>query len=354
MGQSPGLKDSAAGVSEEVAVLRHELANVIDGLSGMTRLLRSSGLGPDQSCWLDAIEGSAEQLRHLVRGVDRECTRRPPGTQIRTNGPCLIERAVVAHAPVADAKGLRLMLAFDPDLPDHWNCDGPTLRQLLDNLLGNALKFTDRGDVMLGVRAEPGGSLRIEVRDTGPGIPGKDISRIFQVRERGSNGKGRPGSGLGLPLCRRIVGDLGGEIEYRPGQGGGSVFEVRLPGVLGADRGPPRKPAALNSVYCVLDLDARLKQSVASCLDRLGVAWRGHGVADSESGADRLVIGVEEASRRAGDPWAGIRLSPLGGARSAQSEQLRPPVLESALERVLLGQVLRWRWRRISPGGTRG
>jgi two-component sensor histidine kinase len=353
MGQSPGYSESVPGAADEIAVLRHELANVLNGLAGMTKLLKSSALGPEQTGWLDAIEGSADQMRYLLRHSGAGSGLTAPGNVSRMNGQRVLEQALTAHAPSAAAKGLRLMLTVAADLPVYWHSDKQLLRQLLDNLLANAVKFTDSGDVAVTARAGDGRCLDLAVRDTGPGVPASDRARIFRVRERGVSAQERPGAGLGLSICSRITAELGGVIECRPGQGGGTEFTVSLPRALGRCGEFARDLSAFRDIRCVLDLEGPLGRSLAGFLDRLGICHCSRAGAGELTGGDGLDVTVTEAPRKPGEPWPGVWLNPSGSPERVQPALLRPPVLESALERAFLELALCWRWQRLSPGGTR-
>ena len=325
-------------------MLRHELANVINGLTGMAGLLKSSGLKPEQERWLEAIEQSAAQLHFLVRAADE--TRSLVGRISRFNGVKLLEQAITAHTAAAQAKSLRLLLSIDAELPAYWSGDSRLTRQFLDNLLGNAIKFTESGDVRLSARGDSGKTLALAVSDTGPGVPASERKRIFGIFDRGTSGSGKPGQGLGLPVCRRIVTALGGEIRYAPRTGQGARFQVSLPGTLGSEPESRPLPLAFTGVSCLLDLDPPLARVTGKLLDRLGIDWckaRRNSIAHSDPG---LFITISEGCRYPGAPWPGLMLS-ADSADGGISVALSPPLLESSLEPALLKLALAWRWQRL-------
>ena len=332
-------------------MLRHELANIVNGLAGMAGLLKASGLAPEQQRWLDAIEESAAQMRFLLRSGG--CAAAPGATaeRQRLSGLHLLEQAVTAHTAVAADRGLRLLLVVSPDLSDRWRVNPRLLRQLLDNLLGNAVKFTDAGDVVLSARPASDHWLELSVADTGAGVPEADRVRIFGARERGGNAKGRPGKGLGLSVCSEIADRLGGTIACGRRGSGGAVFTVSLPGVLDGD-GPLDLPmSALEHVHCVLNLEGELRRSVAGFLDRLGVAW---GDRAPGCGSREQILPVTEAERAPGAPWAGLLLGPGNEGAACPPQSLTPPVTLYALKQALLRQALAWRWAKFRPGDTPG
>jgi hypothetical protein len=195
------------------------------------------------------------------------------------NGLQLLEQITRAHWPAALKKGIGLHLVFDHRLTERWHSDDSCLRQLLDNLLANAIKFTDRGYVLL--EARPAGldergkyDIELRVSDTGIGIAGRDSHRIYQARTRGRAGESRRyhGSGLGLYVCARVAALLGGRVGHQPNPGGGTCFKVVLPAVAEAFPDPARRfrPALLKGLRCELRLDNPAHRAVTHLLRRIG------------------------------------------------------------------------------------
>jgi CheY-like chemotaxis protein len=154
----------------------------------------------------------------------------------------LVESVVELLAPRAQAKGLDLTARVTPGVPRVIVADGPRLRQILLNLAGNAVKFTDRGGV--GIRIERhGADLRIAVLDTGIGIPEARLPSLFREFDRGSAGEGRDGAGLGLAITHRLVVAMGGVIDVDTAVGKGSSFTATLPDVVPADADEAVSPA---------------------------------------------------------------------------------------------------------------
>jgi CheY-like chemotaxis protein len=148
--------------------------------------------------------------------------------------PDLIEAAVQGFAPRAAVQGLAIFLEFSPSLPRQILGDAVHLRQILYNLLGNALKFTERGHVRVAASVVKSGAsprLRLEVSDTGIGIPEGEQARLFQKYEQGEGARRKRlgGTGLGLAICRELVEAMGGRILCSSAAGKGSLFAVELP-----------------------------------------------------------------------------------------------------------------------------
>ncbi len=139
----------------------------------------------------------------------------------------------------SEAKGLRFVLEKQEELPDHVIGDEAKLRQVLVNLLGNAVKFTGSGYVSLNVRQEDS-SLVMDIKDTGPGIPKEDQELIFDPFRQSEAGRLSGGTGLGLGICRKLVQIMGGDLSVESVLGDGSTFHLTLP--LEISSVPPKKP----------------------------------------------------------------------------------------------------------------
>jgi hypothetical protein len=360
-----------------VAEIGHELGNVLHGLLGMARLVRDSGLNAEQDRWLRAIEQSGQQLRCLVDSFRQGPVRSGEGAgccPAAIDGVDLLEQALLAHAPAARARANRLWLATSPELPRRWVADARLLRQLLDNLLGNALKFTRSGEVVLKAGIGPGvvgdcETLVLAVEDSGPGIRPELGERMFRAYERGhaplQDEAG--GCGLGLFICQRIVQTLGGSIAWSTPADGGARFTVTLPGVLPAARPQTdfRPSRILRAVECRLELRGAARRSVDCCLARLGVAHSSMAketervaaeVTDRPAhhqGPPAVLIFINEAPSPAGVAGASLLLrveTPAG--RVVGSRRLDQPVLECSLGPLLLELALECLWLRNAGRGS--
>lgn len=320
-----------------MAELDHEIGNVVNGLLGMARLVRDSGLSAEQEYWLKAIEQSGRQLERLVESYRRHGGRDGPLRVQRTrlDGVDLLEQIIISHAPAAASGGSWLLLNVSPRLHRFWHTDACLLRQVLDNLLSNALKFTRAGTVVVEASlAPPGrasrGTLLMAVTDSGPGIDREVGRRMFEAYQQGP---GAQGTGLGLCICRNIVLAMDGEITWKSPAAGGARFELRLPGVVEAraEETLPT-PRLLRTLRCRLRLPEPLRQSVAAMLTRLGVRWSPDDA--PAAGRDETEVVVEQAPGYPG-PDLLLRATPLSGAR-ADPLQLRAPILECTLGPKLL------------------
>ncbi|MFC3684838.1 ATP-binding protein [Hydrogenophaga luteola] len=224
--------------SEFLANISHEVRTPLNALMGLTRLLMDSPLNTEQKNWLELMDSSAHALLGLLNDV-LDLSRIEAGKlsieRIRFDLHEVLQDVGALYAEQARAKPLAWSLDMAPGLPRHMQGDPGRLRQVLSNLLSNALKFTPRGgrihvtaDV---VRHGAASRLRLQVQDSGVGISPKQQATIFDAFTQADASTARRfgGSGLGLAICSRLVRLMGGEIGLQSALGQGSTFTVTLP-----------------------------------------------------------------------------------------------------------------------------
>ena len=220
--------------SEFLAVMSHEIRTPLNSILGFAQLLDDSHLGPEQKQWLATLTASGQSLRELINDI-LDLSKIEAGRLELAPQPFLLSElldgvgAIFRHR--AEAKSLTFSIVNGPDLPERVTSDAPRIRQVLVNLIGNAIKFTDRGAVTVTVSALPATApgaarLRFQVADSGIGIPASARERLFRPFSQADSSHTRAfgGSGLGLAICRRLVGALGGEIDFTSIEGQGSKF----------------------------------------------------------------------------------------------------------------------------------
>jgi signal transduction histidine kinase/CheY-like chemotaxis protein/HPt (histidine-containing phosphotransfer) domain-containing protein len=286
--------------SEFLARMSHEIRTPMNGVMGMSELLQATALTPRQQHLAETISHSAESLLQIINDI-LDFSKVEAG---KLELECVefglreaVEETLDIFAARAHAKGLELACAIELDVPGAVRGDPTRLRQILTNLVGNAIKFTDSGEVIVRVGgAGKDGLLRFEVIDSGIGISEAAQTHIFNAFSQADSFTTRKygGTGLGLAICRQLAGLMGGEIGVHSKVNRGSTFwfEVRLEPVVDATQVlPPLELAGLRAL--IVDDNASHREILQQQLQSWGVE-----VVAADSGAAALAaLRTDDGSR---------------------------------------------------------
>jgi signal transduction histidine kinase/CheY-like chemotaxis protein len=329
--------------SEFLANMSHEIRTPMNGVLGMAELLSRTRLDERQKDYADVILTSATALLKIINDIldlsrleAQKLELDPVGFNLRS----AIEDVAILMAPRVKEKGLELMVRFRPGVPEELIGDPGRIRQVITNLVGNAIKFTEQGYVLIDVDSslvEGSACLRVSVTDTGIGVESDKLERIFGKFEQVDSSSSRrySGTGLGLAITRRLVEAMGGTVGVDSSHGHGSTFWFELCLPVASRRSPLLPPAGLSGMRALVVDDLEVNRLV---LREQIESW-GMVAAAAGTGADALRLMREAAA--AGTPFEVAILDGLmpgmGGEELAGHIKADPAISDTPL--ILLTSV---------------
>ena len=267
--------------SEFLANMSHEIRTPLNGILGFTHLLQKSELTPRQLDYLGTIEKSADSLLGIINEI-LDFSKIEAGKLVLDSIPFnlrdLLQDTLTILAPAAHAKQLELVSLVYRDTPSSLIGDPLRMKQILTNLVSNAIKFTREGTIiaraMLEDESDDSVQLRISVQDTGIGLSSQDVRALFQAFSQADNSLSRQpgGTGLGLVISKRLVEQMGGEIgvDSTPGEGSEFWISVSLPKARDDAEDLPSAPLLARRV-AVLESHELARQALVHQLEDCGL-----------------------------------------------------------------------------------
>ncbi|MBB3592749.1 signal transduction histidine kinase/CheY-like chemotaxis protein [Rhizobium sp. BK529] len=281
---------NSAAKSRLLATVSHEIRTPLSGILGMAHLISETKLTQEQQNYLTSIGQSGHALSQLVEDLLDFSTIEVGRFQLRPRSESLrklLESVVEMLAHRAHEKGIEIGATVSSDVPEFMSFDPARLRQVLFNVIGNAVKFTQAGGVFIRV-SRAANELLISVTDTGPGMTAEEQARIFgEFEQGGSLAQKSNGTGLGLAISARILREFGGSLTVASERGRGSQFTIRFPVELPEEDATSRNTLLAGNSIVLLAPAGAARTAIAETITTLG--GRCHLVAGGEAARESLL-----------------------------------------------------------------